>query len=142
MKKQERKKEMANPGVHYQIAQHTDVQQSSFLSTHSSRSLPLNTTSFSFPCWGIADAEDKTVTAENPELFEVPSLKPGVDQSIALRVSPTVKNSYLYNFRLTGPFNLIMCVGFVVVVCLFVYLFYFFPALMAMCHEQSSEFFF
>ena len=54
-------------------------------------------TLLTFPRWGTVYAENKPspppIPRENPELSKVFSLKPGVDQNVALRTSSTANNS-------------------------------------------------
>ena len=47
--------------------------------------------------WGTADAEMNVPSAENPELSQVSTVKPGVDQNIASHALPAAMN-YIFEF--------------------------------------------
>ena len=56
------------------------------------------------PQWGIADAEIKVSSAENPERLKVLPLKPREDQNIDMHISPTARNFFLSDSCTTsGP---------------------------------------
>lgn len=49
--------------------------------------------------WGIAVAEVKVSSAENPKLSNMLFLKPEGDQKIAMHVSPSARKSFLPIFQ-------------------------------------------
>ena len=56
---------------------------------------------------GTVDTEIKAPSAVNTELLTFLSLKPGVDQNIAMHASSTARNFSLSNSNLHSPFNFI-----------------------------------
>ena len=64
--------------------------------TRRNRLDPPPTPHFNLTClyMGTADAETRVCSAENPEVTNVRSFKPGVGQNIAAHASPTARNSF------------------------------------------------
>ena len=52
--------------------------------------------------WGIADAEIKVFSAENPERLNVLPLKPGEGKNIDMRTSPPARNYSLFGSYTTS----------------------------------------
>ena len=59
------------------------------------------------PQWGIADAEIKVSSAENPERLNVLPLKPGEGKNIDMHTSPTARNFFLSDsYTTSGPIKI------------------------------------